>query len=238
MSKTRSRRPASETRAVRRSLVELTAVASRAVDDGLLPEPAIPHAASLEQPPRLEVVAEEPLAKRLERRDPAEQAAAPRRVAESRNTLVRRASERDYSDSAAELVVQIAKDYQSRLLDNIKAGLNAVLDHAKDFAETPARSKGGAANPEKDRLIALSGTTDEFRAEALKFMHANVATALDYARELAGTRTAAEFVELSGTQARKQCELMLKQAEMLRSLAQAATTRGENQPGTREVPQG
>jgi hypothetical protein len=38
---------------------------------------------------------------------------------------------------------------------------------------------------------------------------------------LAGTKTPAEFVELSGRQARKQCELMLKQAGALKSLAVA-----------------
>jgi hypothetical protein len=43
----------------------------------------------------------------------------------------------------------------------------------------------------------------KFRAEALELMKANVITNLEYARELAGTTTAAEFVELSGTQARK-----------------------------------
>ena len=36
MSKTRTRRPASDIRPARRSLVDLTAAASRAVDDGLL----------------------------------------------------------------------------------------------------------------------------------------------------------------------------------------------------------
>jgi hypothetical protein len=60
-------------------------------------------------------------------------------------------------------------------------------------------------------------------------MKANVITSLEYARELAGTTTAAEFVQLSGTQARKQCELILKQAGSLRSLAQTITKSSPDQ---------
>jgi hypothetical protein len=63
--------------------------------------------------------------------------------------------------------------------------------------------------------LILNGAAAEFQADALEMMEANVITSLKYAQELAGTRTAAEFVELSSTQARKQCELMLKQAGSL-----------------------
>jgi hypothetical protein len=51
-------------------------------------------------------------------------------------------------------------------------------------------------------------------------MKANVITTREYARELAGTTTVAEFVELSSAQAPKQCELILKQSGALKSLAQ------------------
>src|ERR1700730_17926994 len=57
----------------------------------------------------------------------------------------------------------------------------------------------------------------------IELMKANVITTLEYARELGGTTTAAEFVELSSAQARKQCELILRQAGALRSLAQTIT---------------
>ena len=57
----------------------------------------------------------------------------------------------------------------------------------------------------------------------MELMKANVITTVEYARELAGTTTAAEFVELSGTLVRKQCELILKQADALKSLAQTIT---------------
>src|SRR5438552_2737886 len=54
MSKTRIRRPASDTRCARRSLVELTAAASRAVDDDELVTSATLIAASPDDPPRSE----------------------------------------------------------------------------------------------------------------------------------------------------------------------------------------
>ena len=81
----------------------------------------------------------------------------------------------------------------------------------------------GGAILENNFLTVLKGAAAEFRAEALELMKANVITTLEYARELAGTTTAAEFVELSGRQARKQCELILKQAGALKSLAQTIT---------------
>ena len=51
-------------------------------------------------------------------------------------------------------------------------------------------------------------------------MKANVITTLKYARELAGATTVAEFVELTSAQAPRQCELILKQSDALKSLAQ------------------
>jgi hypothetical protein len=223
MSKTRIRQSASDIRPARRSLVELTAVASRAIDDGLLVTSASLIAASTDDPPR-----SEPAAKTHDRTMVAGQVTAPIPVAvpESLNEAAAHNGELVDSDSTAEMVVKIAKDYHNRAFENIKLALNAALDHAKDFAETRVGSvwalKGhGGAILENNFLT--EGTTAEFRAEALELMKANVITNLEYARELAGTTTAAEFVELSSTQARKQCELILKQAGSLMSLAQTIT---------------
>lgn len=195
MSKTRSRRPASDTRTQRRSLVELTEAVSRAVDDGLsvTTTPAGPAAAAANHPSRAEAAAV-----RRERTEPAS------------------------SESASEMVVKIAKNYQSSVLDNIKAGMNAALDQAKDFAETGrGGEEKGDAGAENDFLAAFGAATAVYRAEALELMQANLATTLSFAQELLGARTAAKVVELSGTQARKNCELMLKQADALKSLAEA-----------------
>jgi hypothetical protein len=147
-------------------------------------------------------------------------------VPESLNEAAARNGELVDSDSTAEMVVKIAKDYHNRAFENIKLALNAALDHAKDFAETRVGSEGalkGHGGAILENNFLTEGTTAEFRAEALELMKANVITNLEYARELAGTTTAAEFVELSSTQARKQCELILKQAGSLMSLAQTIT---------------
>jgi len=221
MSKTSTRQSVSETRPVRRSLVDLTAALRRAVDDGLLVTSASPNGPSAEPAPRLELVAENPAPQAPERTDVAKPAAPPSCAAEPHAPIspARRGSERAAHDSIAEMMVQIAKDYQSRMLDNMRTGYSVALEHAKDYAETPAaNAKTDRARPKDDFLIALAGSTAELRAEAHKFMQANMAAAMDYARELAHARTAAEVVELSSTQARKQCELVIKQADVLKSL--------------------
>jgi hypothetical protein len=117
----------------------------------------------------------EPTAKTHNRTMVAEQVTAPIAVAmpESLNVAAAHNGELVDSDSTAEMVMKIAEDYHVRAFETIKLALNAASDRAK------------------------------FRAEALELMKANVITNLEYARELAGTTTAAEFVELSGTQARK-----------------------------------
>jgi hypothetical protein len=224
MSKTRIRRPASDTRCARRSLVELTAAARRTVDDGLFVTSAGPIAASPDDPPRSEHAA-----KTSDRTVVARQATAPipAAVPETPNAAASRSDELVDSDSTAEMVVKIAKDYQNRAFEHIKVSLNAALDHAKNFAETrvggEAASKDDGGASLDNFLTVLTGATAEFHAEAVELMKANVITTLEYARELAGTTTAAEFVELSSAQARKQCELILKQAGTLKSLAQTIT---------------
>ncbi len=193
MSKSRNTRPASDARLARRSLVELTAEVSRAVDDGVLAAPAGLTTPAANQLPRTEPVAEKP-----ER------------------------PERGGSDSAAEMMVTIAKDYQNRLLDNVRDSLSAALDQAKDFAETGrGNAQEGDADRKNNMLAAVGAATAACRAEVLELMQANVATTLNFARELAGARTAAELVQLSGAQARKGCKLMLKQADAMKSFAEA-----------------
>jgi hypothetical protein len=189
--------------------VELTAAASRAADDGLLVMLDSLTTASSNDPSRSEAAAERP----------------------DRTAVVSRCVELAGSDSAADMAVKIAKAYQNSVLENIKVGLDAALDHGKNFAETKRESEGASqarrgAGGENDFVTAFGGAAAVFRAEALELMKANMVTALEYARELAGTKTAAEFVELSAAQARKQCELALKQAGALQSLAQAVTKSG------------
>jgi hypothetical protein len=219
MSNTLPRRPVSDTRPARRSLVELTAAASRAVDDDLLVTPGSVIAASPDDLLRLEQAANAP--------DPTV-AATPIAVVVPESPIAAASHGLVDSDSSAEMVVKIAKDYQNRAFENIKGSLNAALDHSMDFVEKRVESEGasrghGSAGLESNFLAVFNGASAEFRTEALELIKANMITTLEYARELAGTTTAAEFVELSGRHARKQCELMLKQAGALKSLARAIT---------------
>ena len=225
MSKTQIRRPANDIRPARRSLVELTAAASRAIDDGLLvASTSLIAAPANDSPPSAQA------ATTHDRTMVAGQVTAPPPVAvpESLNEAAARSGKLVDSESTAEMLVTIAKDCHKRAFEDIKNALDLALDHAKHFAETRVGSEGemkghGGAMPQNNFLKVLEGTAAEFRAKALEMMKANAITTVEYARELAGTTTAAEFVELSSTQARKQCELILKQASSLRSLGKMIT---------------
>src|SRR5262245_54365015 len=213
MSKSRVERQASKTRSVRRSLVELTAAASLAVDEGLL---ETSH--SLIAAPSDDASRSEQAAITSDRAVVARSATTtvPVALPESFDAAASCGDKLD-SDSAAQMFVKIAKDYQNRTFESVKLNLNAALDHAKDFVEP----RHGGATPD-NFLTAFNEAAAQFGA-ALELLNANVITTLDYARDLSGTTTAARFVELSSAQARKQCELILKQANVLRSLAESIT---------------
>src|SRR5205807_988345 len=130
---------ASHTRFARRSLVELTAAASRAVDDGLF----VLSSGAAASNARSEHTGD----KTSDRTILARQAAAPIPVAllECRNAAARRKHEFVDSDTTTEIMVKIAKDeYQNRAFENIKASLNAALGHAKNGLKT--RVGGEAAS--------------------------------------------------------------------------------------------
>jgi len=174
MSKTQVRRRASETRATRRSLVELTAAASRAVDDGLLETSVSLIAAPSGDSSRSEQAAE------TSDRAIVTTTSAPVALPESLNVAASRSDEGVVSDTTAEMFVKIAKDYQNRAFESVKVSLNAAVDHAKDFIEPRVRSEaspkdyGGASLD--NFLTVLSGATAQFGAEALELMSANVIT--------------------------------------------------------------
>ena len=130
-------------------------------------------------------------------------------------------------DSSADMAVKIAKAYQAETLDDIKAGFNAALDYAADFSRRGASSEAakepGREDSGAERRNAL---TAQYRAEAARLVTANMATTMDFARRLLGANSSAEWVELTSTHARLQCELMLQQAQALRSLARGMTDAG------------
>src|SRR5215475_14799561 len=138
MSHTHKRQRASDTRCARRSLVELTAAASRAIDGGLF----VLSSGIAASNPRSEHTCE----KTPDQTILARQATAPSPVAvlESRNAAAPRKEELLDFDTTTEMMGKIARDYQNRAFENIKASLNAALDHAKDRVET--RVEGEAAS--------------------------------------------------------------------------------------------
>src|SRR5215471_14819270 len=169
MRKTRIRRSAN-TRFARRSLVELTAAASGAIDDGLF---VLSCGIAASNPARSEHTGE----KTSDLTIVARQATAMRPVAvlESRNAAAPRKDELLDSDTTAEMMVKIAKDYQNRAFENIKASLNAALDHAKDVVETreggEAVSKDiGGSSLESHFLTVLEEAAREFRADAVELI--------------------------------------------------------------------
>jgi len=160
-------RRASHTRCARRSLVELTAAASRAVDDGLFVLSGGIAASS----PRSEHTGE----KMSDQTILARQASSPVALFEFRNGAASRKDELLDSDTTTEMMVKIAKDYQNRAFENIKVSLNAALDHAKDLLET--RVEGAAASKdigdcslESNFLTVLKEAETELRADTVELI--------------------------------------------------------------------
>jgi Phasin protein len=144
--------------------------------------------------------------------------------------------ELNVSDSTADMAVKIAKAYQANALDDIKVGFSAALDYAAEFAKGRASSEAAAGHAPADSNNRLQNTlAAEYRAEAVEMMKANVATTLDFARQLFNARTSAEWVELASTHARMQCELMVQQGRTLRSLARSMTIPAAEQAGPRRT---
>ncbi|WP_271577529.1 phasin family protein [Bradyrhizobium sp. CCBAU 11361] len=211
MGKPRSRQPADMARAGRRSLVELAAEVSRAVDEGLAMPPA-PVAVVLQDAPQI-----------------AQAAPAPMTVPVQEAASVMVATPEPPGATTIDLIVDMAKDCQARALDGMKTGAHAALDYARDLtkprpADVASEANGIAAA--ESHLIEAIGTATECRVVVLEMMKVNAGATLEYARELGRARTLAELVELSSTHARQQCELVLKQAEVLRSLTQIMTKPG------------
>jgi hypothetical protein len=222
MSKPRSRPPASGSRPARRSLVELTAAAVSAADEGLLRTPSDPAGLSPQDMQSTGHVAE-PSAQAITN------AAAPG-AGGIRNP--------DPAESTAAIAVEAARDFQARVLEDMKIAMSAALDYAKGLAAAPMpaepaqdpaadNEKTGQdiAGPEKT-IPAAFGAAAGYRDEVLELMKTNVDATLEYAQQLANAKTPSQFVELSSAHARKQFELALKQTRELRSLAQTLAKPG------------
>ncbi|OPY94216.1 hypothetical protein A5906_14775 [Bradyrhizobium sacchari] len=111
--------------------------------------------------------------------------------------------------ATADFAMEIVRDMQARTMKTMQAGVHAALDYAKDLA-----------SPESD---LLEGPAAECHAIVLEMLKVNGGATLQYARELGRARTLSELIELSSSHARKQCELVLQQAELLTSFAHDTT---------------
>ncbi|TYO66496.1 hypothetical protein FXV83_11185 [Bradyrhizobium hipponense] len=205
MGKPRSRQPADIARARRRSLVALTAEVSRAVDEGLAMPPG---SVTVDRQDAPQIAQAAPASTTV----PTQEAAS-----------VIAATIEPPGSTTADLILDMAKDCQARALEGMKAGAHVALDYAKDLAKP--RLAGGAPEVEgvaaaESHLIEAIGTAAECRTVVLELMKVNAGATLEYARELGRATTFADLVELSSAHARKQCELVLKQTELLKSLAQ------------------
>jgi hypothetical protein len=211
MRKVRLKPPANDARPTRRSLVELTEAASRGAGDGML---VMPSSLVMITPPRADELVHMPSV---------EQATVPAAAEPVRQPLSRSATLPEPNDTA-EMLVRIAKDQHGRTLDHVRRGVDGMLDLAKDIARTPRAGDPDLHDGKSDNKLRAAAAA--YRSEVIDLAKANVATTLDYARGLAGATTSADLVELSGTLARRHCELMFKQAAALQSLA-----RGLMKPG-------
>lgn len=209
MGKPRSRQPADMARAGRRSLVDLAAEVSRAVDEGLA-MPAGPVAVFPQDAPE-----------NAPQDGPENAQAAPAPTTQDAVSVIVARPEPP-SSTTTDLIVGMAKDYQARALDGMSATLNYANELAKSrLAGVTTEANGIVAS--ESHLIDAIGTAAECRTVVLELMKVNAGATLEYARELGRAKTLAELVELSSTHARKQCELVLKQTELLRSVAQSMT---------------
>ena len=203
MGNARSKLPADAARPGRRSLLELAAEVNRAVDEGL----AMPTGSVAVSQDAPQIVQDAP---------------APVAVPAQGKAGVIVASPEPPSSTTTDLIVDMAKAYQARALDGMSVTLNYANDLAKSRLVGVTSEANGTAIVGSEIIDAI-GTAAEWRAVVLELMKVNAGATLEYAQELGRAKTLAELIELSATHARKQCESVLEQAELLRSLAQSMT---------------
>ncbi len=211
MGKARSRRPADGVRARRRSLVDLTAVVSRTIHESLLETPPDPATIPVENGHRSEQTANRP-AREMPVRDVAADTTIPAATdcagTCSSTRLELPSTQFQSAGDTSALAVEIAREMQARAIEAMRFGVHTAFEYTKDIA-----------SPESD---VLDGAAAECHAIVLELMKVNAGATLQYTRELSRVRTLSQWIELSSSHVRKQCELVRQQAELLKSLARSA----------------
>jgi hypothetical protein len=117
-----------------------------------------------------------------------------------------------------------ASDYRTSMLENLKVNIAAEADCANGLASanlTPGFAGMAAGQPrerEADshtlerQLPVATPPANDYRANAVALINANVNATLDYAQRLGNVTSPAEFIELSTNHAHKHFELIMKHA--------------------------
>jgi phasin len=98
------------------------------------------------------------------------------------------------------------------------------VEHVRDtYAKAKVTSEEAADLLENTYTTAAKGATD-YNLKLVEIARTNTRAAFDYAQELLGVKSPAEFIELSTAHARKQFEAMAAQTQELTEFAQKVTT--------------
>jgi phasin len=96
--------------------------------------------------------------------------------------------------------------------------------HAKDTYEKAKVAAEQATDLLKNTYTIAAKSSTDYNLKVLEIARTNTSSAFDYAQQLLGVKSPAEFVELSTAHARKQCEAMTTQTKELAALAQKVMT--------------
>jgi hypothetical protein len=94
-----------------------------------------------------------------------------------------------------------------------------TVSPALDYANGKADSREDTLQGAEKITSSVGKTTDEHYAKAFEVMTASINSTLEYARRLVDVKRPSEFIELSASHARKQCDSIIKQASELRLAA-------------------
>jgi hypothetical protein len=87
-------------------------------------------------------------------------------------------------------------------------------------SDMPEQVKNIQSQSADKTIPIVARAADEYRAKAFELMTANINTTFEYAQRLVNVNTPTKFVELSASHARKQFELIMKQAAEFGLIAQ------------------
>lgn len=157
------------------------------------------------------------------RRSMAELAAALQSAANEKSALGQPLATQQYSPATSGgksvgVTINTSLDYANTL-----ANTNQSLNFSGETAGPLREQEIETATQQHEWQLLTAKVAQEYRAQAIKLMTANVKANLDYAHKLIRLTTPFEFIQLSTTHARKQFELIMSQTVALGSLSRSLT---------------